>query len=44
MRGADDWERAIGELRGGEAVKLDVVYPGREGRFYYFLRAPESSR
>jgi len=41
--GVDEWESAVGGLRGGEAVKLDVVFPGRDGRHYFFLRAPEAS-
>lgn len=44
VRGAEDWEKAVDALRGGDPVKLDIVLPGRPGRNFFFLRAPESSR
>jgi serine protease Do len=35
------WERLVGGLRPGAPVKLDIVPPGGETVFYFFLRVPE---
>ncbi len=40
VRSASEWERAIGKLRPGSPVKLDVLAPGGEAVLYVFLRAP----
>ena len=35
------WDAAIGQLRPGQPVKIDVVVPGPNGgRQTFFLRAP----
>jgi serine protease Do len=41
IESVSEWERAIEGLRPGSPVKLDVVPPGGETVFYFFLRAPE---
>ena len=37
-----EWEDAMGGLRSGSPVKLDIVVPGSDRVFYFFLRVPES--
>ena len=40
IEGVDDWDDAMESLGSGSAVKLDLVAPGGEQTFFFFLRAP----
>ena len=41
IESVEDWDDVIGQLRSGEPVKIDVVFPGPSGRNQtFFLRAP----
>ena len=42
VRSVSEWEDAMGGLRSGSPVKLDIVLPGSDQVIYFFLRVPES--
>ncbi len=42
VRSVSEWEDAMGGLRPGSPVKLDIVLPGSDQVVYFFLRVPES--
>ncbi len=42
VRSVSEWEDAMGGLRPGFPVKLDIVLPGSDQVIYFFLRVPES--
>lgn len=40
IESVSDWSDAIDSLKSGSAVKLDLVAPGGEQTFFFFLRVP----
>jgi len=41
IRNVADWEDAVADLKPGSPVKLDVLAPGGEQQFYFFIRVSD---